>query len=181
MGLEDTALPASLCLCSPQATGSRPARLASPSSRLCSHSQAWHVFRPLSGRDDSPEKMLQLRYFLNENLCFVLIQIYKGRGETSKSPYWSWMSNDPISCRIKTATTFPLRSHRSQTQQKHVMFPEMPEGTSPPSQDPALLHGIAGYQLLSRCFGSFSSGAAATPSLPWLNREGREGDFSSMP
>lgn len=81
-----------------------------PSSRLLSLSQAWHVFTSLAGRDDSPEQMLQLRYFLNENLCFVLIQIYKGRGEISKSPYWSWLSNDPRGCGIKTATIFPLTS-----------------------------------------------------------------------
>lgn len=108
-----------------------------PSSRLYLLSQAWHVFTPLAGRDDSPEQMLQLRYFLNENLCFMLIQIYKGRGETSKSPYSAWLSNG---CGIKTVTTFPLTSHRSRAQQKHTMFPEMPEGTSPSSHPRGIQH-----------------------------------------
>lgn len=120
----------SLCLCSPCAAGSCQPGWPNLSSRPCLLSQAWHVFTLLAGRDDSPEQMLQLRYFLNENLCFVLIQIY---WETSKSLYWPWLSDDPHGCGIKTTTTFPSTSHPSQAQQKHAMFPEMPEGTSPPS------------------------------------------------
>lgn len=84
MGLEDVGLPVSLCPCRRQ--------LAKQAGKIHPHacapfSQAWQVFTPLAGRDDSPEQMLQLRYFLNENLFFfVPIQIYKGRGETSKKP-----------------------------------------------------------------------------------------------
>ena len=76
VGLEDVALLASLCLCSPRAAGSCQPGWQNPSSRLCPLSQAWHLFMPLAGRDDSPKQTLRLRYFLNENLCFVPIQIY---------------------------------------------------------------------------------------------------------
>lgn len=147
--MEDVALPGLPCPCMP----------CQPGWQIWAHtslSQAWHVLLLLAGRDDSLHKHCN-SYFLNENLCFVPIQIC---WEARKSLCWPWLSHNPQGCRTETATSSPLTSHPFQAQQEHRVHPrdasrDIP--SLPPTRGAAFLHGTAGYQLLSCCFGSSSS------------------------
>lgn len=145
-----------------------PCRPCQPGWQICPHaslSQAWHGFLLLAGRDDSLNKHCNSS-FLNENLCFVPIQIC---WETGKSLCWLW----PRCTGLQNRDSHKLTSHPFQARQEHRVHPRDAKGTSPASHHKRCSISPQ-HCWLSAALPCFGSSSSCRPAALAEHREEKE-------